>query len=96
MRIAMCLSTVLALALAPARPALTSTADLIAAMQQQYGGSWYKTATFVQKTTNVAADGTMTDGRVVTTEEYSDLHADVTLDPNLFNPDYWTTVHWRR
>jgi hypothetical protein len=245
----MCLSTVLALALAPARPALTSTADLIAAMQQQYGGSWYKTATFVQKTTNVAADGTSkvstwyealvvpgrlridftpvddgngvlfadgrtfsfkagkvqssrpyvhplmllgfdiyklppaevtaqltglkfdltkfhvdtwqgrpvyvvgadagdlrsaqfwidqehlyfvrlirpagpdnaqiqetqfnryerlgggwmapevifkTDGRVVTTEEYSDLHADVTLDPNLFNPDYWTTVHWRR
>jgi hypothetical protein len=245
----MCLSTVLALALAPARPALTSTADLIAVMQQQYGGSWYKTATFVQKTTNVAADGTSkvstwyealvvpgrlridftpvddgngvlfadgrtfsfkagkvqssrpyvhplmllgfdiyklppaevtaqltglkfdlskfhvdtwqgrpvyvvgadagdlrsaqfwidqehlyfvrlirpagpdnaqiqetqfnryerlgggwmapevifkTDGRVVTTEEYSDLHADVTLDPNLFNPDYWTTVHWRR
>jgi hypothetical protein len=37
-----------------------------------------------------------TDGRVVTTEEYSALRADVALDPNLFNPDLWTTVHWRR
>jgi hypothetical protein len=37
-----------------------------------------------------------TDGRVVTTEAYSALRADVALDPNLFNPDFWTTVHWRR
>jgi hypothetical protein len=249
MRRVVWLSAVLALSLPSARPAITSTADLIAAMQQQYGRSWYTTATFVQKTTNLAADGTSkvstwyealavpgslridftpvtdgngvlftagktfsfkdgkvassrpyvhplmllgfdiyklpaaevatelaglkfdltkfhadtwqgrpvyvvgaeagdlrsaqfwidqehlyfvrmirpagpdgaqtqetqfnkyvklgggwmapevifkTEGRVVTTEEYSELRADVTLDPNLFNPDYWTTVHWRR
>jgi hypothetical protein len=60
MRSAVWLSTVLALALAPARPAITSTADLIAAMQKQYGASWYKTATFVQKTTTFATDGTST------------------------------------
>jgi hypothetical protein len=249
MPLALWLSAVLVLTLTPARPAITSTADLIAAMQQQYGGAWYKTATFVQKTTTFAADGTATvstwyealavpgslridftpveegngvlfadgktfsfkagkvassrpyvhplmllgfdiyklpaaevtaelvglkfdltrfradtwqgrpvyvvgaeagdlrsaqfwidqehlyfvrmirpsgpdgaqtqetqfnkyqrlgggwmapevifktDGRVLTTEEYSELRADVTLDPKLFNPDFWTTVHWRR
>jgi hypothetical protein len=37
-----------------------------------------------------------TDGRVTTTEEYSELRADVPLDPNLFDPASWTTVHWRR
>lgn len=38
-----------------------------------------------------------TDGRVATTEEYSDLHADVTFDPKLFDPDAWTTAtHWKR
>jgi len=249
MRLTFWISTLLALVLAPAQPAITSATDLITAMQRQYGGSWYKTATFVQKTTTVAADGTSkvatwyealavpgslridftpvsdgngvlftdgktfsfqagkvassrpyvhplmllgfdiyklpaaevtaqlaglkfdlakfhsdvwqgrralvvgadagdlrsaqfwidqehlyfvrlirpagpnnaqtqetqfnkyhrlgggwmapevifkTDGRVVTTEEYSELRADVALDPNLFNPDFWTTVHWRR
>jgi hypothetical protein len=249
MRLVLSLSAALALVLPPVRPAITSAAALIAAMQGQYGSSWYKTATFVQKTTTVAADGTSkvatwyealavpgrlridftpitdgngvlfadgktfsikdgkvassrpyvhplmllgfdiyklpaaevtaelvdlkfdltkfhaetwqgrlayvvgaeagdlrsaqfwidqehlyfvrllrpsgpngaqtqetqfnkyqhlgggwmapevifkTDSRVVTTEEYSELRADVTLDPNLFNPDYWTNVHWRR
>jgi outer membrane lipoprotein-sorting protein len=43
-----------------AAPAIASTNDLIAAMQQRYGASWYKTATFVQKTTNFAPDGTPT------------------------------------
>jgi hypothetical protein len=43
-----------------ATPAIASTADLIAAMQARYGAKWYKTATFVQKTTNFAADGTPT------------------------------------
>lgn len=38
-----------------------------------------------------------TDGRVVTTEEYSDLHADMTFDPKLFDPDAWTTAkHWKK
>lgn len=36
----------------------------------------------------------MTDGKVATTEEYSELRADLTLDPHLFDPAYWTTVHW--
>ena len=35
------------------------------------------------------------DGKIVTTEEYSDLRADMTLDSKLFDPQYWTTVHWK-
>ena len=35
------------------------------------------------------------DGKVVTTEKYSEIRGDVTLDPKLFDPQYWTTVHWR-
>src|SRR5690242_3318199 len=37
---------------------ISSTNELIAAMQQRYGRSWYKTATFVQETTNFQPDGT--------------------------------------
>jgi hypothetical protein len=37
----------------------------------------------------------MIDGKIVTTEEYSDMRADVTLDSKLFDPQYWATVHWR-
>ncbi len=37
----------------------------------------------------------MVDGKVVTTEEYSELRADVPLDPKLFDPQYFATVHWR-
>src|ERR1041385_2213855 len=36
---------------------ITTTDDLIQAMQMKYARSWYKTATFVQKTTNVDKDG---------------------------------------
>ena len=35
------------------------------------------------------------DGKVVTTEEYSDLRANVALDNKLFDPQYFATVHWR-
>jgi outer membrane lipoprotein-sorting protein len=35
------------------------------------------------------------DGKTVTTEEYSDLRANVALDSKLFDPQYWTSVHWR-
>ena len=35
------------------------------------------------------------DGKVSTTEEYSELRANVSLDPKLFDPQYFTTVHWR-
>jgi outer membrane lipoprotein-sorting protein len=37
----------------------------------------------------------MIDGKVVTTEKYSDMRADVELDPKLFDPQSWTTVHWK-
>ena len=37
----------------------------------------------------------MVDGKVVTTEVYSDMRADVKLDPKLFDPQSWSTVHWK-
>jgi len=37
----------------------------------------------------------MVDGKTVTTEEYSDMRAEVVLDSKLFDPQYWTTVHWK-
>ncbi len=37
----------------------------------------------------------MIDGKVVTTEKYSDMRSDVTLDPKLLDPESWTTVHWK-
>src|SRR3977135_4521274 len=45
---------------APATPAaqITTTEDLVQAMQKKYAKSWYQTATFVQKTTNYEKDGT--------------------------------------
>jgi outer membrane lipoprotein-sorting protein len=36
---------------------ITNTEQLIQAMQKKYAKSWYKTATFVQKTTNIDKDG---------------------------------------
>ncbi|HYW69638.1 MAG TPA: hypothetical protein VE961_01310, partial [Pyrinomonadaceae bacterium] len=36
---------------------ITNTEQLVAAMQTKYAKSWYKTATFVQKTTNIDKDG---------------------------------------
>src|ERR1043166_833165 len=36
---------------------ITTSEQLIQAMQTKYAKSWYKTATFVQKTTNFQADG---------------------------------------
>ena len=37
----------------------------------------------------------MVDGKLVTTEKYSEMRADVKLDPKLFDPQSWTTVHWK-
>src|SRR5689334_4527718 len=36
---------------------ITTTQELVQAMQKKYAKSWYKTATFVQKTTNIDKDG---------------------------------------
>ena len=35
------------------------------------------------------------DGKTVTTEEYSELRADVPLDSKIFDPQYFATVHWK-
>ncbi len=35
------------------------------------------------------------DGQVRTTEEYSEMRANAALDTKLFDPQYWTSVHWR-
>ena len=45
--------------IAPAARAakITTTEDLVQAMQKKYAKSWYKTATFVQKTTEIDKDG---------------------------------------
>ncbi|HEY6802872.1 MAG TPA: hypothetical protein VI306_04765 [Pyrinomonadaceae bacterium] len=37
----------------------------------------------------------MVDNKLVTTEKYSEIRGDVTLDPKLFDPQSWTTVHWK-
>src|SRR5229473_2790853 len=57
---AILLTTALMLFVAPAAYAarIKTTDDLIRAMQKKYDKSWYKTATFVQKTTNYEKDGT--------------------------------------
>jgi len=31
----------------------------------------------------------------VTTEKYSEIRSDMELDPKLFDPQFWTTVHWK-
>lgn len=36
----------------------------------------------------------MVDGKTLTTEEYSQMRANVALDSKLFDPAFWTTVHW--
>src|SRR5256885_777189 len=36
---------------------ITNTEQLVQAMQKKYAKSWYHTATFVQKTTNIDKDG---------------------------------------
>jgi outer membrane lipoprotein-sorting protein len=36
------------------------------------------------------------DGKVVTTEKYSEIRGDVKLDPKLFDPQFWTTVRWKQ
>ena len=49
----------LAFLVSPALAAdITSGDGLIAAMHKKYDGKWYKTLTFVQKTTNYKPDGT--------------------------------------
>jgi hypothetical protein len=37
----------------------------------------------------------LVDGKVVTTEEYSEMKADMPLDSKLFDPQFFATVHWK-
>jgi outer membrane lipoprotein-sorting protein len=37
----------------------------------------------------------LVDNKIVTTERYSEMRSDVKLDPKLFDPQFWTTVHWK-
>src|ERR1051326_1838748 len=57
MRFSSCLILLLTLATVVSAAPITSSEQLIAAMQKKYAKSWYKTATFVQKTTNIDKDG---------------------------------------
>jgi outer membrane lipoprotein-sorting protein len=51
---------------------------------QKFGGGW------------MAPEVIFTvDGKVVTTEKYSEIRGDVELDPKLFDPESWTKVHWK-
>src|SRR5690349_17609788 len=57
MRFSSSLILLLTLAMVVSAAPITSSDQLIAAMQKKYAKSWYKTATFVQKTTNIDKDG---------------------------------------
>ena len=37
----------------------------------------------------------LVDGKIATTEEYSELKANMTLDSKLFDPQVFATTHWR-
>jgi hypothetical protein len=37
----------------------------------------------------------LVDGKLRTTEEYSEIRGNVTLDPKLFDPASWRTARWR-
>jgi hypothetical protein len=58
MKIITTLFLIIAAAAAAFAADFKSGEELIAAMHKKYDGKWYKTLTFVQKTTNYAADGT--------------------------------------
>lgn len=52
--------------------------------QKAEGGGWISPEVVV-----------LLDGKRVFLEEYSDIKTRVTLDDKLFDPQNWTTVHWR-
>jgi outer membrane lipoprotein-sorting protein len=51
---------------------------------QRLGGGWMAPEVILK-----------VDGQVRTTEEYSEMRANPPLDTKLFDPQYWTSVHWR-
>lgn len=71
--------------LRPAGKDGTQTAETQFNKYQKLGGGWIAPEVIF-----------MVDGKVVTTEKYTEIRGDVTLDPKLFDPQFWTTVHWKR
>ena len=57
MRFLSTLALVMMLSTIGSAATITTTEQLIQAMQKKYAKSWYRTATFVQKTTNIDKDG---------------------------------------
>src|SRR5205807_5013487 len=57
MRSLLVMALIMASAVVAYATKIKTTEDLVAAMQKKYAKSWYKTATFVQKTTNIDKDG---------------------------------------
>jgi outer membrane lipoprotein-sorting protein len=70
--------------LRPAGKDGTQTSETQFNKYQKLGGGWIAPEVIF-----------MVEGKVVTTEKYSDMRADVKLDPKLFDPQSWTTVHWK-
>lgn len=70
--------------LRPAGPNGAQTQETQFNKYQKLGGGWMSPEVIF-----------LVDGKVVTTEEYSEMRADVPLDPKLFDPQSFTTVHWR-
>jgi len=70
--------------LRPAGKDGTQTQEVQFNKYQKLGGGWIAPEVIM-----------MVDGKVVTTEKYSEMRADVKLDPKLFDPQFWTTVHWK-
>jgi outer membrane lipoprotein-sorting protein len=71
--------------LSPAGKDGTQTQETQFNKYQKLGGGWMAPEVIF-----------MVDGKVVTTEKYSEIRGDVTLDPKLFDPQFWTTVHWKK
>ena len=70
--------------LRPAGPDGAQTQEIQFNKYQKLGGGWMSPEVIFT-----------VDGKVVTTEEYSELRSDMSLDPKLFEPQFFTTVHWK-
>jgi outer membrane lipoprotein-sorting protein len=72
--------------LRPAGAGGTATSETQFNKYQRLAGGWIETEVIF-----------MVNGKVATTEEYSDIRGNVPLDKNLFDPQQWTTAtHWKK
>lgn len=70
--------------LSPAGKDGSQTQEIQFNKYQKLGGGWMSPEVIF-----------MINGKVTTTEEYSDMRANIPLDPKLFDPQFFATVHWR-